>query len=183
MKPRERSDSSNATMKRIKSQLLSARDHREVLNLLARSTVPLNSNCCCTALHQLAKYCGSPAVLIQIKKDKTWETLLRDCVAGMGDQDVRGICKIWWSFNKLAVCLSATSGSEKAEADIQLLLSAALARTASIAPELDAMGVANCLWGIAKAFSDDRRSSRPAHSPSAILHSLNAAESAHRRRA
>ena len=34
------------------------------------------------------------------------------------------------------------------------LLSAALQRTISIADELDAMGVANCLWGIAKAFGD-----------------------------
>ena len=98
--------------------------------------------------------------MIQIKKDKSWCTLVRSCAISIEEQDFRGICKVWWSFNKLGICSSEPS-IEPSEGMMEgsggasnALLSAALQRTISIADELDAMGVANCLWGIAKAFGD-----------------------------
>ena len=142
-------------MKRIKSQILSSRNHRDVLNIVARCTVPLNSACSCAAFHQLAKYCDSVASIHQIKKDQVWESLLKDCCSGLGEQDVRGICKVWWSFNKLGVSYQIeNSVADQPLNESAVLLASALDRTTAIAPELDAMGVANCLWGIAKAFGD-----------------------------
>jgi hypothetical protein len=156
MKPRERSNSSNATMKRIKSQILLSRGHRDVLNILSRCSVPLNSTCSCAAFHQLAKFADSAATINNIKKDQVWVSLVRDCSESISEQDVRGICKVWWSFNKLGVsCPSEELHTvDSVDNNSSVLLSSALDRTTTIAPELDAMGVANCLWGIAKAFGD-----------------------------